>query len=155
MILDKINSHEIIATPGEMAAAPSPQAAEPAYPESAHTTTAAIPIKPSHNHVKQEDQQTPLVPQSVPVPPHPQRGMHDEFGYINRHQRKTSIDEKPVRGPQSFPILSDAPFFISMSAPATCLASTITSYAHPTFVSGSSPSLDSLDHTGVHSVSRS
>ncbi|KAK7757647.1 Sodium- and chloride-dependent GABA transporter 1 [Diatrype stigma] len=57
----------------------------------AHSTAAAIPIKSRKN--PSSSQQT-LVPQSVPVPPHQRQ---DEFGYITRHHRKTSIDERRTR----------------------------------------------------------
>ncbi|KAH9905275.1 hypothetical protein F4778DRAFT_779622 [Xylariomycetidae sp. FL2044] len=58
-----------------------------------HTTAtaAAIPIKSR----KTSSQQQHFVPQSVPVPPH-QRNQ-DEFGYVTRHHRKTSIDERHTR----------------------------------------------------------
>lgn len=36
-----------------------------------------------------------FVPQSVPVPAHVPGAQH-EFGYITRHHRKTSIDERRV-----------------------------------------------------------
>lgn len=57
---------------------------------SGHTTAAAIPIKSRKNP---PSTQQPLVPQSVPVPPHQRQ---DEFGYVTRHHRKTSIDERRV-----------------------------------------------------------
>ncbi|KAI0105702.1 hypothetical protein GGR51DRAFT_181955 [Nemania sp. FL0031] len=52
-------------------------------------TAGAIPIKsrkPSGQH---------FVPQSVPVPPH--QRTQDEFGYVARHHRKTSVDERRGR----------------------------------------------------------
>ncbi|KAI1178892.1 hypothetical protein F4777DRAFT_39717 [Nemania sp. FL0916] len=52
-------------------------------------TAAAIPIKSR----KASGQH--FVPQSVPVPPH--QNTHDEFGYVTRHPRKTSIDERRGR----------------------------------------------------------
>ncbi len=56
-----------------------------------HTTTAgAIPIKSRKNVSPSQ----PLIPQSVPVAPHQRH--QDEFGYVTRHHRKTSIDERRV-----------------------------------------------------------
>jgi GATA-binding protein len=60
------------------------QVAKPAT----RTTPAAIPIKSR----KASGQH--FVPQSVPVPPH--QRTQDEFGYVTRHPRKTSIDERRV-----------------------------------------------------------
>lgn len=51
---------------------------------------AAIPIKGRKGSTNQ------FVAQSVPVPPHHQRGQHDEFHYVPRHDRKTSIDDRRV-----------------------------------------------------------
>jgi GATA-binding protein, other eukaryote len=79
---------------------PSPHpAAKPAAEEksSAHSLTPAIPIKSRKDSAQQQQQQQPqhFVPQSVPFPPHHQRS-HDEFNYVTRHHRKTSIDERRV-----------------------------------------------------------
>ncbi|KAI0975685.1 hypothetical protein F4678DRAFT_457038 [Xylaria arbuscula] len=52
-------------------------------------TAGAIPIKSR----KASGQH--FVPQSVPVPPH--QRTQDEFGYVTRHHRKTSIDERRAR----------------------------------------------------------
>lgn len=52
-------------------------------------TATAIPIKSRKASAQH------FVPQSVPVPPH--QGTQAEFDYINRHHRKTSIDERGVR----------------------------------------------------------
>jgi len=54
----------------------------------ARNTPAAIPIK-SRRASGQH-----FVPQSVPAPPH--QRTQDEFGYVTRHHRKTSIDERRV-----------------------------------------------------------
>ena len=58
-----------------------------------HATATAIPIKTRREAAKH------FVPQSVPVAPH-QAGQ-DEFGYVTRHHRKTSIDDRRVRPPPS------------------------------------------------------
>ncbi|KAI1120794.1 hypothetical protein F5Y10DRAFT_116755 [Nemania abortiva] len=52
-------------------------------------TAGAIPIKSR----KASGQH--FVPQSVPVPPH--QRTQDEFGYVARHHRKTSVDERRAR----------------------------------------------------------
>jgi GATA-binding protein len=53
---------------------------------SGHSLTSAIPIK-----TRKEPAQH-FVPQSVPA-----ARVQDEFGYVTRHPRKTSIDERRVR----------------------------------------------------------
>ncbi|KAI1433540.1 hypothetical protein GGR50DRAFT_688210 [Xylaria sp. CBS 124048] len=68
----------------------SPKSGQQATEKSAPLSTAsAIPIK-SRKASKQF-----FVPQSVPAPPH--QRTQDEFGYITRHHRKTSIDERRTR----------------------------------------------------------
>ncbi|TDZ21105.1 Nitrogen regulatory protein areA [Colletotrichum orbiculare MAFF 240422] len=54
--------------------------------------TSAIPIKSRKDSLAQQH----FVPQSVPFPPHHQK-TQDEFNYITRHHRKTSIDERRTR----------------------------------------------------------
>ncbi len=61
-------------------------------------TAAAIPIKSR----KASGQH--FVPQSVPAPPH--QRTQDEFGYVTRHHRKTSIDERRVSAGLVFSIHS-------------------------------------------------
>ena len=53
-----------------------------------------IPIKSRKEQVQQQQQQQQLVPQSVPEPPHHHQS--NEFGYVQRHLRKTSIDDRRV-----------------------------------------------------------
>lgn len=65
---------------------PLPEAGRDA---SNHSMTSAIPIKSRKEPAQQ------FVPQSVPAAAHRQR-VQDEFGYVTRHQRKTSIDERRV-----------------------------------------------------------
>lgn len=57
---------------------------------SSKALAAAIPIKGRKGSTNQ------FVAQSVPVPPHHQRGHNDEFHYVPRHDRKTSIDDRRV-----------------------------------------------------------
>lgn len=88
MNLDDFIFSEGVATPAGFTATPSPDASKQEAEKVAHTTAAAIPIK---------SRKTPsqhFVPQSVPVPAH-QRNQ-DEFAYVTRHHRKTSIDERRV-----------------------------------------------------------
>ena len=59
--------------------------------ELAHAAISAIPI----NKKTRPGPSQPLIPQSVPVPRH-QKRVQDEFGYVPRHHRKTSIDERRV-----------------------------------------------------------
>ncbi|KAI0385064.1 hypothetical protein F5Y04DRAFT_204635 [Hypomontagnella monticulosa] len=89
MNLDDFIFPENVATPAGLVGTPSPDANKQEAEKSAHTTAAAIPIK-SRKAASQH-----FVPQSVPVPPH-QRNQ-DEFGYVTRHHRKTSIDERRTR----------------------------------------------------------
>lgn len=86
MNLDDFIFPENVATPAGLAATPSPDTSKQEGEKPAHTTAAAIPIK-SRRSASQN-----FVPQSVPVPPH-QRNQ-DEFAYVTRHHRKTSIDER-------------------------------------------------------------
>lgn len=88
MNLDDFIFPENVATPAGLAATPSPDTSKQEGEKPAHTTAAAIPIK-SRRSASQN-----FVPQSVPVPPH-QRNQ-DEFAYVTRHHRKTSIDERRV-----------------------------------------------------------
>ncbi|PON29221.1 nitrogen regulatory protein areA [Trichoderma gamsii] len=75
-------------------AAPSlsgPQTAAVKKNRSSKALAAAIPIKGRKGSTNQ------FVAQSVPVPPHHQRGQNDEFHYVPRHDRKTSIDDRRTR----------------------------------------------------------
>ncbi|KAJ3568293.1 hypothetical protein NPX13_g6472 [Xylaria arbuscula] len=58
--------------------------------KSAIRAAAAIPIKSRKASLGQH-----FVPQSVPAPPH--QRTQEEFGYVTRHHRKTSIDERRNR----------------------------------------------------------
>ena len=75
-----------------MALAPSPETVRLGDDaRGARVTASAIPIKN-----RKEPTQQHLAPQSVPVNVHHQR-LPDEFGYLPRHHRKTSIDETADR----------------------------------------------------------
>ncbi|OAA63589.1 gata transcriptional activator [Niveomyces insectorum RCEF 264] len=85
---------------------------------SAHAVASAIPIK------SRREQEAHFVPQSVPVAPH--QGAQDEFAYVTRHQRKTSIDDRRVRPlptlNTSYPA-APAPAPVSASSSAAAAAS--------------------------------
>lgn len=70
---------------------PSPQAPERPDDKSAHSM--AIPIK------SRKELSHHFVPQSVPVPAHHHHAQGNEFDYVNRHLRKTSIDDRRVSDP--------------------------------------------------------
>jgi len=74
--------------------APAPAPAAPGEEKLGHSVSSAIPIK-SRKESAQQTHHAHFVPQSVPVPAHHQRAQ-DEFGYVNRHHRKTSIDDRRV-----------------------------------------------------------
>ncbi|KAK1655920.1 hypothetical protein BDP81DRAFT_444563 [Colletotrichum phormii] len=92
MNLDDFIFSENIATP---VTNPSPQPTTKHHEDKnqMHPSFAsAIPIKSRKDSAAQQH----FVPQSVPFPPHHQK-THDEFNYITRHHRKTSIDERRTR----------------------------------------------------------
>lgn len=87
--LDDFIFPENIMTPA--AISPSPEFEKKQMPNSSSTSVAAaIPIKPrkESGHI--------VIPNSVPVHQHNTRN-DDEFNYVQRHFRKTSIDERRVR----------------------------------------------------------
>ncbi|KAK0655978.1 hypothetical protein B0T16DRAFT_424652 [Cercophora newfieldiana] len=91
MSLDEFINNENVGTPAGLALTPTPENIKNGDDTRApHSTASAIPIK-----TRKESAQH-LVPQSVPVAVHHQR-VQDEFGYIARHPRKTSIDETSRR----------------------------------------------------------
>jgi GATA-binding protein len=83
MNLDDFLNNDNLGTPA------GPEAMRQTEEKSAHSTASAIPIKS-----RKEPSQHPI-PQSVPVAAH--QRVRDEFGYLPRHQRKTSIDETSQR----------------------------------------------------------
>ncbi|KAK4077517.1 transcriptional regulator family: GATA type zinc finger [Trichoderma aggressivum f. europaeum] len=68
-----------------------PQTAAIKTSKSSKPLASAIPIKGRKGSTNQ------FVAQSVPVPPPHQRGHNDEFHYVPRHDRKTSIDDRRTR----------------------------------------------------------
>ncbi|KAK2001209.1 GATA zinc finger protein [Colletotrichum falcatum] len=92
MNLDDFIFSENIATPVTWPS-PLPNKQEEKSQHQAHSSfPSAIPIKSRKDSVIQQH----FVPQSVPFPPHHQK-THDEFNYVTRHHRKTSIDERRTR----------------------------------------------------------
>ncbi|KAK2014150.1 GATA zinc finger protein [Colletotrichum eremochloae] len=92
MNLDDFIFSENIATPVTNPS-PLPHKQEEKNQHQAHSSfPSAIPIKSRRDSVIQQH----FVPQSVPFPPHHQK-THDEFNYVTRHHRKTSIDERRTR----------------------------------------------------------
>ncbi|KAK4231050.1 putative nitrogen catabolic enzyme regulatory protein area, partial [Podospora fimiseda] len=85
MMLDDFINNESIGTPGSFSMTPTPEVPTQPEDKSAHSSSAAIPIK------NRKESSAPMVPQSVPVAAH--QKLHDEFGYLHRRPRKTSIDE--------------------------------------------------------------
>lgn len=89
MNLDDFIFPESISTPAGLGTTPSPEIAKQTLERPSNTTASAIPIK-----MRREPSQF-TIPQSVPVPHHTIRGI-EEFNYVQRHVRKTSIDERRV-----------------------------------------------------------
>lgn len=93
MNLDDYIFSDNISTPAGLGMSPSPEMtkkeAEKSSTEKSNAVASAIPIK-----MRKESAQF-AVPQSVPVPHHIPRH-NEEFNYVQRHVRKTSIDERRV-----------------------------------------------------------
>jgi len=87
MNLDEFIFTDSMSTPA--GAPPSPDVKEREQPRSANAVASAIPIK-----MRKESQA--FAPQSVPVQQQHRMHSQDEFGYVQRHVRKTSIDERRV-----------------------------------------------------------
>ena len=88
MNLDDFIFSDNISTPAGLGNSPSPDLRRDAD-KSINGVASAIPIK-----MRKEPAQF-VVPQSVPVSQHHQR-TNEEFNYVQRHVRKTSIDERRV-----------------------------------------------------------
>jgi GATA-binding protein len=91
MNLDDFIFSDNISTPAGLGTSPSPELKKEAE-KSSNAVASAIPIK-----MRKESAQF-AVPQSVPVPHHNPRN-NEEFNYVQRHVRKTSIDERRVSYP--------------------------------------------------------
>jgi GATA-binding protein len=90
MNLDDFIHNDNVGTPAGLALTPTPETMRQSEDRSAHPTATAIPISKSRKESSQY-----LAPQSVPVAAH--QRVQDEFGYLPRHPRKTSIDETGQR----------------------------------------------------------
>ena len=88
MNLDDFIFTDNIATPAGIDSMPSPDVYKMEPERSSNAVASAIPIK----FRKESFQQMGGFPQSVPVNHH----APDEFNYVRRHVRKTSIDERRV-----------------------------------------------------------
>ncbi|KAI9837903.1 MAG: hypothetical protein M1837_002668 [Sclerophora amabilis] len=97
MNLDDFISSSSIATPAGMT--PSPPPRDQTTP-STNAVASAIPIKARKEARAQHDANLP--PASAPIPP-PNRLKGGEFAYVQRHVRKTSIDEgRSLKRPANF-----------------------------------------------------
>ncbi|TVY41235.1 Nitrogen regulatory protein [Lachnellula subtilissima] len=90
MNLDDFIFSDNISTPAGLGMSPSPEFSKNDSEASSNAVASAIPIK-----MRKESAQF-AVPQSVPVPHHNPRST-EEFNYVQRHVRKTSIDERRAR----------------------------------------------------------
>lgn len=84
---------ENISTPAGLTLSPSPEMGKKDVEKTEKPSSAvasAIPIK-----MRRESGHQFAIPQSVPVSHHNPRN-NDEFNYVQRHVRKTSIDERRV-----------------------------------------------------------
>jgi GATA-binding protein len=89
MNLDDFLVAENMATPTGFALTPTPETSRPFKDEGPTSASPAITIKPRKDAPQQ------FMPLSVPVPQHVPRTA-DEFAYVPRRVRKTSIDERRV-----------------------------------------------------------
>jgi len=90
MNLDDFIFTDNIATPVGIDSIPSPDIYKKESERSTNAVASAIPIK----FRKETFQQMGAFPQSVPD----NRHAPDEFDYVRRHVRKTSVDERRVSG---------------------------------------------------------
>jgi len=107
MNIDDYIFPENISTPAGLGMSPSPELSKKETAEkSSHAVATAIPIKS-----RKESSQF-AVPQSVPTT-HQNLRNYEEFNYVQRHVRKTSIDERRV----SFYILKTRRFLYLCKTP--------------------------------------
>ncbi len=120
MNLDDYINNENVGTPAGLSLTPTPDATRPGDDSrTPYATASAIPIK------NRKESAQHLVPQSVPVAVHHQRAA-DEFNYVSRHLRKTSIDETSRR--VSWPPRRCAVTLLSICA---VLVSTVKKWKNP------------------------
>jgi len=90
MNLDDFIFADNMGTPAGIGNSPSPELMKKETEKSSNATASAIPIK-----LRKDSSAQFAVPQSVPVSHHNPRS-NEEFNYVQRHVRKTSIDERRV-----------------------------------------------------------
>lgn len=89
MNLEEFIFSDNISTPAGMSPSPELKKDKDVAPKASNAVASAIPIK-------MRKESAPIsIPQSVPAQQQSVRN-HDEFSYIQRHIRKTSIDERRV-----------------------------------------------------------
>jgi GATA-binding protein len=89
MNIDEFIFSDNISTPAGMSPSPELKKEKETVPKAPNAVASAIPIK-------MRKESAPIsIPQSVPAQQHGIRN-YDEFGYVQRHIRKTSIDERRV-----------------------------------------------------------
>ena len=143
MNLDDLIFPASIATPLEMSPSPVPDASN----ISTNAVVSAIPIKTK----KTQEQRPVLPPSSAPVPPHER--LRHEFAYVQRHIRKTSIDDRKAKLPGTQARYSSAKTIQARKRPAESSPQVpaVNSITIP-----NDPDADmglnnySLDHPGTH-----
>ncbi|KAL3418809.1 GATA zinc finger [Phlyctema vagabunda] len=104
MNIDDFIFSDNISTPLGLGTSPSPELSKKEVEKSANAVASAIPIKMRKENAPNANGGGGqfVVPQSVPVPQHGPRS-NEEFNYVQRHIRKTSIDERrPRKRPAEF-----------------------------------------------------
>lgn len=119
MNLDDFIVADNIAPPAGLNASPSPEMSKQTGDKPLKTHISAIPIK--HRQASLPH----FVPQSVPVPAHAPNA-HHEFGYITRHHRKTSIDERRVSRTFFSPPFDGDPLDLTIQHSFGCPAAALT-----------------------------
>lgn len=91
MNLDEFIFSDNMGTPAGISPSPELEKKEPL--KSSNSVASAIPIKMRKEAAANNNT---IVPQSVPATQHGPRS-YDEFDYVQKHVRKTSVDERRVR----------------------------------------------------------
>lgn len=95
MNLDDFIFSDNISTPAGLGMSPSPEFVKKEADKSSNNVASAIPIKMQKKSAQSAQSAQFAIPQSVPVLHHNPRNA-EEFNYVQRHVRKTSIDERRV-----------------------------------------------------------
>lgn len=91
MNLDDFIVPSSIGTPAGIS--PAPSSIPEDLPSSGATTISSIPIK---QHRRLQEEELPAARASAPSGPPPKKERGGEFHYVQRHVRKTSVDERRV-----------------------------------------------------------